>query len=517
MKTMTSGVLAAFSSLAVTYVFLRFLLTYIHDAKEPPALETQIPFISPIIGMRKKMKFYMGLRDNYNLPIYTLHVPFMRLYIVNSTDLIPIIQRQPRVLDFAPMEAKVAVNVMGSGPEGKEILAMDRDGLGPFSYPIAFDKAIHPAVSPGPKLDAMNRHAVQKVSSAIEEIASQAPKTLKLFEWVKREITLATSEAVYGPKNPFASQDLQNDYCGTFEKGIITLLIGLDFLVKESVKARTRIVDAFNGYFSSHSHEQGSAFVQAHYGHKVDFGISGKDIARFEIGGMVAILSNTIPASFWVLYHLISDPVALEDCRKEVYACCKSEGDTCTLDVTEVKARCPMLLSTLKESLRFHGIGTSVRVVTRDYLLDGKYFLKKGGIVMIPGPVQHSNKEAYGETVDQFQHRRFMKLSGGKRPNPIAFRGFGGGSTLCPGRHFASTEILSLVAQMIVRFDFEPAKGVWVCPKTDRAGMQGTIAPPDNDVEVRITPATGILAGKKWNVVLSGSDRAVELSAEDIN
>jgi cytochrome P450 len=304
-----------------------------------------------------------------------------------------------------------------------------------------------------------------------------------------------------------------------FEPGIITLLLDLypNLLAKESVQARKDIVEAFNDYFVNRSHKQGSAFVQAHYQHKVDQGATGKDIARFEIGGIVAILSNTIPAAFWVLYHSISDNNVLDECRKEILACCKIDGDTCTINITEVKASCSILISILKEALRFHGIGTSVRVVTQDHLLDGKYLLKKGGIVMIPGVVQHTSIPAFGGNVGEFEHKRFVRSSERKRPTAIAFRGFGGGSTLCPSRHFASTEVLTFVALMIVRFDFEPTKGAWICPKTDKAGMHGTVAPPNDDVEVRITPTTGELAGKKWNVVFSGSDEGVELSAEDIH
>ncbi|KAF2684607.1 cytochrome P450 [Lentithecium fluviatile CBS 122367] len=512
---MPSTVVLAITGLVATYVFLRFLLTSTHDANEPPALETAIPFLSPMIGMRKKGKFYTDLRDKFNLPIYTLRIPFMRLYIINSTELIPIAQKQVRILDFAPMEAQCAINVMGAGPDGKKILIRDRDGVKDYSYAILFSKAIHPAVTPGPSLDAMNRLAVQKVSQALGKLSSQASKPLGLFEWVREDITLATTDSVYGPKNPFREAKTREAYW-KFEPGIITLLLNLypNRFARESVQGRKDIVDAFNDYFVSRGYEQGSAFVKAHYQHKIDQGVSGKDIARFEIGAMVAILANTIPAAFWCLYHTVSDAAVLEECRREVIACCRVDGDTYTLDITDVKSSCSVLLSTMKEVLRFHGIGTSVRVVTEDHVLDG-YLLKKGGIVMIPGPVQHSSKEAFGESAGEFQHKRFLRTTGRKRPSPIAFRGFGGGSTLCPGRHFATTEVLTLVASMIVRFDFEPTKGEWICPKTDKAGMQSTVAPPDEDVEVRITPITGELAGKKWNVVLSGSDKGMDLTMED--
>lgn len=290
-----------------------------------------------------------------------------------------------------------------------------------------------------------------------------------------------------------------------------------NLLVRESVQARKDIVDAFNNYFVSRGHEEGSGFVKAHYQHKVDHGLTGRDIASFEIGGLIASMANTIPVSFWMLYHTISNSAILDECRKEVLACCRISEDICTLDITQVKSSCPILLSILKEALRFHGIGTSVRIVQQDHLLDGKYLLKKGGVVMIPGIVQHTSIPAYGEAVDEFQHKRFVRSAGRKRQSPVAFRGFGGGSTLCPGRHFASTEVLAFVALVITRFDFEPTNGKWVPPTTNNANLAASISQPDDDIEVRVSLATGDLVGKKWNVILSGSDEGVQLSAEDIH
>lgn len=44
---------------ATTYVFLRLLLHFTQDAKEPPAIATSIPFIGPILGMIiKRTHFY---------------------------------------------------------------------------------------------------------------------------------------------------------------------------------------------------------------------------------------------------------------------------------------------------------------------------------------------------------------------------------------------------------------------------------------------------------------------------
>lgn len=47
---------------AALYVFLRCLLAFTHDIREPVALATDFPFVSPLLGMRKKAKFYIDLR-----------------------------------------------------------------------------------------------------------------------------------------------------------------------------------------------------------------------------------------------------------------------------------------------------------------------------------------------------------------------------------------------------------------------------------------------------------------------
>lgn len=136
----------------------------------------------------------------------------MRLYIINATELIPAAQKHYRILDFAPMEAKVAINVMGASPAGKKILVKTVNGVEDYSYPILFDKAIHPAVSPGPGLHAMNVRSIQNVSSVVNRLVSQTPGSLMLMDFIRKEITEVTTEAVYGPRNPFADPKIQQAY-----------------------------------------------------------------------------------------------------------------------------------------------------------------------------------------------------------------------------------------------------------------------------------------------------------------
>lgn len=50
-------------AVAAIYVSLRLLLHYTQDPREPPSIETLIPFASPVIGLsRKKAHYYVMLR-----------------------------------------------------------------------------------------------------------------------------------------------------------------------------------------------------------------------------------------------------------------------------------------------------------------------------------------------------------------------------------------------------------------------------------------------------------------------
>ena len=43
----------------------------------------------------------------------------------------------------------------------------------------------------------------------------------------------------------------------------------------------------------------------------------------------------------------------------------------------------------------------------------------------------------------------------------MAFRPFGGGHLLCPGRHLAFSEIITFVATLVLGFDIKPQNGAW--------------------------------------------------------
>ena len=171
-----------------------------------------------------------------------------------------------------------------------------------------------------------------------------------------------------------------------------------------------------------------------------------------------------------MVWQVLADPVISENCRHEAKQLVRTSPDGAhSIDLADVMTACPILVSTWQEVLRFHGTSIRARVIKENILVDDHYLLKKGGIVMMPNAVIHSDPSLWGPTVGQFNHRRFLKgvKDGESRYPAAAFRGdFGGGHALCPGRHFASTEVLALVA-LLVRFYVRPVGGEWTEPDKD--------------------------------------------------
>lgn len=284
------------------------------------------------------------------------------------------------------------------------------------------------------------------------------------------------------------------------------------------VKAREFLVAAYKPYYEEEGYNDplASAFIKARHTYYSGSGIPLEDIARIEVATSVGLLSNSLPATFWMIFHIFSNPELLQTVRDELAQATTMSGNENmrSVDLGYVKNRCPTLLATFQEVFRYHGIGVSSRWVLDDHLLDGQYLLKKGSILLIPAAVQHNLDSVWGDNVDEFDYTRFLQQPDSKprRHNPVAFRGFGGGSTLCPGRHFAATEILAFAAFIILQFDARPCSGSWVSPTWKNTNPATSIHQPDHDLGIEITPRDDI----RWEVNFSGSDKAMEVSAEDM-
>ena len=293
-------------------------------------------------------------------------------------------------------------------------------------------------------------------------------------------------------------------------------------------RGRENVADAFAEYFRQAGQETAAALTKGRYAKNTKYNISIEDMAHFELANMIGILVNTAPATFWTITNMLADPILLADARRELDAVLSiaqdkdGSGPMRIIDVTKLKTDCPLLLSTFQEVLRTRSHNASVRWVMEDTMLCDRYLMKKDAIIQMPSMVVHSEPNNWGPNAKEFDARRFIKSQQKSdkqfKQHPAAFRAFGGGSTLCPGRHFATTEILSVVAMFILRYDVVPigdygkGEGQWVLPKQDSNNLATSVLPPDTDVKVNITKRKGYEDGK-WSFTLSKSTAKFALSS----
>lgn len=119
--------------------------------------------------------------------------------------------------------------------------------------------------------------------------------------------------------------------------------------------------------------------------------------------------------------------------------------------------------------------------------------LKAGNFIQLPSGVTHNSRSIWGSNVETFDPYRFLpstiaKL--GKEQKKQGAQGyfpFGGGKHLCPGKHFATTEVLSLVAAIIIGFDIEGSS----VPERAFQEFGMAVRKPKNDVDANITRREG--------------------------
>jgi cytochrome P450 len=512
--------LAIVTSLA-TVGYLTARKMFGHDPREPPLAPTSIPLVGHLLGLsRSKFNYYVELSDQTGLPIFTMALPGQKMYVVTKPDLIQTIQKQHKILAFPPIEAKFASTVCGASKQAQDILAKNVNGdEGQHGLSMESYAAMREALKPGPGLDDMNRHMIQEIANSLDALQPAPGETKKIgmYAWLRDAITTATTRSVYGPMNPYDDKEIADAFW-EFSSGLVSILVGVfpSITARKPIAARQKVVKAFEAYYRAGGVEKASALAKLRYATEAKHGVPLEDTARYEVGGSIAIMVNTAPGAFWTLFLLFSHPGLVEEIRAEIDACTETQGDgTKIVDITTLKSSCPLLLSAYQEVLRHRSMGTSIRQVMEDTYLD-QWLLKKGAMLQMPSRVIHQDASLWGEDVAEFNPRRFLPENRKNRPSDVCFRAFGGGKTLCPGRHFATNEILAVVAVFIARLDMKPVGGgEWKMPTSKNTNVAAVLMEPDVDVDVEVTLRKG-MEGVKWQVRLDGKgDKVFAMVTED--
>ncbi|KAI0419450.1 cytochrome P450 [Xylaria grammica] len=482
------------------------------DVKEPPVIASGIPFVGHVLSMALHGGKYIkniGIR-NRHLPIFTLPVPASRIYVVTDPSLAAAVQRASKVLSFTPIIPEVTERVLGLD---KATMNITRKNLDPGpgderGFLADIQDMVYTWFGPGSYLNEISLDAARELrsevlASAAQEARCSPDNPVDLLSWVRHIVTVSTAKYFYGPQNPIALNPKLEECFWDFDHGLGRLLIGTfpSVTAGKAYKGRELLVKALEEYLENGHHKLGSKIVQKRVEIALQHGWTLRATARSELSFLFAGIVNATTSSFWILLQIFAEPQLLSTVREEIIQTLRTDKgekgqdpEKYRLNITDLKDRCPMLIAVYRECLRLGSDNYSTRMVKEDTILAERYFLKKGAVVQIAGGVIHADQSIWGDNVEDFNPGRFLERKqqlGNTKQNqihPAAFRAFGGGKTLCPGRHFAMNEILSFVSVAILMFDIEAADGGKIkVPRKNDGVLPVHILEPVSPVEVLIS------------------------------
>ena len=264
---------------------------------------------------------------------------------------------------------------------------------------------------------------------------------------------------------------------------------------------------AFEKYYREKGHGSASRLIQRRYEVLKGYDLCDDDIAHFDLNVCLGLLINTVPAAYWTLYYVFSQPTLLEELRAAispfVQISSDSENPTRNVNVAEVAVECPLVTSVVHETLRVSSISTSARKVVEDTLVDGQYLLKQGSMVLMPSAEVHTTSSLWGSDSTSFDPRRFCQNQIFEAKKPASgYRPFGGGSFLCPGRFLAVNQITIILVVMVLKYDLEPVKGSsWSWPES-QGSLATSILSPKGEIRVKMRERKDGI----WNFEWKGRD-----------
>ncbi|XP_019374572.1 PREDICTED: cholesterol 7-alpha-monooxygenase [Gavialis gangeticus] len=226
-----------------------------------------------------------------------------------------------------------------------------------------------------------------------------------------------------------------------------------------------------------------------------------KEKAKTHVVILWASQSNTIPATFWSLFHIIRNPEAMKAATEEVKNMLEDAGEKISLDGKYISLNrkqldnMPVLDSIIKEAIRLSSASMTVRVAKEDFTLcleNDSYNIRKNDIVALYPQLMHFDPEIYADPLI-FKYDRFLNENGEEktafyhsgRKLRHYYMPFGAGIAKCPGRLFAVHEIKQFLTLVLSYFEMEFVDNDVACPSLDQSRAGLGILPPGNDIDFR--------------------------------
>lgn len=453
-----------------------------------------------------------------------------RTYIVADPALCAAVQKNSSTMSFDPIVAEVTPRLVGSNSHTSAIINNHGAKLDATSIIKRSHHVINTPLLP------QNIHDASKIqldyfSSLIAKVNDG--EEVDLFRFIRKAVTAASEATYYGPNNPFEKNPQLVDAFWDWESGNVAYMTGIfpNVFAREAARGIEACVKGFKEYIEKEKYAGAHKILKERHQLHLDCGITDTDeLAKLEVAISLGFNVNAAGTTFWVVDNVFSRPHLLEEIRAEIRANALVGHGVLSSD--KLRLSCPRLNSVYKETMRLYVHSASARFVHEDVLVADQWLLRRGSIVQMSGSAIHMNPDIWGPDVDSYNPDRFLYSTNGSKTlpdgtvpegkqhfihpgescpclpcfrlpilRPAAFRSFGGGASLCPGRHFAHMEVLVLAAVLIMGFDMEPTNGTAWNPPADVKRIPIAAMKPMAPLDVRLK-ARKEFEGVTWEMKL---------------
>jgi cytochrome P450 len=433
---------------------------------EPPLVPTRLPFLGHALAYGRDPGALFRACQRTHGDIFTLLIAGQRMHFVLDPHCWADVLKAADVLSFGVVSEGFSVRAFGHAPSASF-------GIDPDAVHKLYDELLK-----GPALGPLTARTHDRVQAHLGGLATPQWQQDDLYAFLRRHVFAINMETLFGDGSPAPDSEAAFK---TLDDAFPLLIAGVPArLLPGVVAARDRLVAAIDVV-----RPDASAFVTGR-----DAYVLPRATRHYrnhiQLAGLWAGVANTLPATFWALYHLLRHPEARAAVLAELRAV---DGD---LALPATLKKLPLFHSSVLEALRLSSSSLLVRQVMRPFTLTlstgESYALREGDRICLAPELNHTDPELFAEP-ERFRFDRFVGADGpaqffkrGKRV-PLALMPFGAGVSMCPGRFLASNEVVQIVAFMLTRFELEllPHEP----PALDRRRGGLGILPPRSDLRFR--------------------------------
>ncbi|KAI0449786.1 cytochrome P450 [Xylaria acuta] len=467
------GMLLSIISLSISALgiwrVLRFTIIPLFYPNDPKELPYWIPghlpaFFNGSDSLLTSARFYF---ENTREP-YALTIAGMKTYVITKSEHVGQVYRNSHTLSYEEF-VQAMMRILGNSEQSVRAmftpLSKEKKGFpNPHgkSLGILFREMHIHQLFPGENLDFLENRfydffdehlRLDRLKEQCTYAIGKTPESidLPLTQWCSDYLVKGGQSAYFGPRLADIDRDLTDAFIIFDELSYQVIYQYPRLFAEKMLASRDRVLQGLEKYMQLPREErkEDAWFIGAMEDELRAIGMNAKDMAIASMTIYWAINTNSRKAAFWMLAYLVQNPLLMDIVRRETAAAIRNDK---TIDLKHLYNSVPQLDNAWKEMLRLSAFAASVRLITEDTVVGNK-ILRKGNRLIIPYRQLHMDATVYGKSVNEFYPERFAESP--SLANNNSYRPFGGGSTMCPGRHIAKRAVYIFITMVLNRFDLE--------------------------------------------------------------